>query len=75
MNKLGASSLQLSLMATALALPFFLFTLPAGAAADTVDRKRMLIGTNLWLSVSAALLALIGWKGFISPSLVLAAVF
>jgi MFS family permease len=75
MNKLGASSLQLSLMATALALPFFLFTMPAGAAADTVDRKRMLIGTNLWLSVSAALLALIGWKGFISPSLILAAVF
>jgi MFS family permease len=75
MNRLGASSLQLSLMATASALPFFLFTLPAGAAADTVDRKRMLIGTNLWLSASAALLALIGWKGLISPSLVLTAVF
>jgi MFS family permease len=75
MNKLGASSFQLSLMATASALPFFLFTLPAGAAADTVDRKRMLMGTNLWLAVSAALLALIGWNGLISPSLVLAAVF
>jgi MFS family permease len=75
MNRLGASSFQLSLMAAASAFPFFLFTLPAGAAADTVDRKRMLIGTNLWLSVSAALLALIGWKGLISPPLILAAVF
>ena len=75
MNRLGSSSFQLSLMATAAALPFFLFTLPAGAAADTVDRKRMLIGTNLWLSVSAALLALIGWNGLISPPLILVAVF
>jgi MFS family permease len=75
MNKLGASSFQLSLMSTAATLPFFLFTLPAGAVADAIDRKRMLIGTNLWLSISAALLALIGWTRLISAPLILAGVF
>jgi MFS family permease len=75
MNSLGASSFQLSLMSTAAALPFFIFTLPAGAVADAVDRKRMLVGTNLWLFVSAAFLALFGWTRLISPPLVLAGVF
>jgi MFS family permease len=75
MNKLEASSFQLSLMSTAATLPFFLFTLPAGAVADAIDRKRMLIGTNLWLSIAAALLALIGWASLISAPLILAGVF
>jgi len=34
MHDLGAWSFALSLMATAAAAPFFLFTLPAGAVAD-----------------------------------------
>jgi hypothetical protein len=33
MHDLGASSFSLSLMATAASVPFFLFTLPAGAGA------------------------------------------
>ena len=75
MNSLGASNFQLSLMSTAATLPFFLFTLPAGAISDAVDRKRMLIGTNLWLSISAALLALMGWTRLISVPVILAGVF
>ena len=75
MSKLGASSLQLSLMSTAAALPFFLFTLPAGSLADTADRKRMLMATNVWLAFSAALLAIVGWSGRINPILILGGVF
>ena len=75
MSKLGASSLQLSLMSTAAALPFFLFTLPAGSVADTADRKRMLIATNVWLAFSAALLAIVGWSGRINPISILGGVF
>src|ERR1700724_3493980 len=41
MYKLGASALFLSLMSTAASLPFFLFTLPAGALADIVDRRKL----------------------------------
>ena len=42
MNKLSPSALFLSLMSTVASLPFFLFTLPAGALADIVDRRKLL---------------------------------
>src|SRR5215468_3615468 len=41
MYKLRASALFLSLMSTVASLPFFLFTLPAGALADIVDRREL----------------------------------
>jgi MFS family permease len=40
MHKLGASTLHIALMTTVSALPYTLFTLPAGAIADMVDRGR-----------------------------------
>ena len=43
MHDLGASSLALSLMATAASAPFFLFTLPAGALADIVNRRLVIV--------------------------------
>ena len=39
MYDLGGSPFLLSLMATAASAPFFLFTLPAGAVADIVNRR------------------------------------
>lgn len=39
LGKLHDSALVISLMSTLSALPFALFTLPAGALADIVDRK------------------------------------
>ena len=38
LNSLGASTVLISLMTTVSALPYTLFTLPAGAIADMVDR-------------------------------------
>src|SRR5215471_3131233 len=58
MNSMGASALLLSLMSTASTLPFFLFTLPAGALADLMDRRRLLRVFNCWLAVSAGILAI-----------------
>src|ERR1700716_2965269 len=40
-NELSQSTLLLSMMSTFIALPFFLFTLPAGALADMVDRAKL----------------------------------
>jgi hypothetical protein len=49
MNSLGAPTLWLSLMSSAATLPFFLFTLPAGALADLVDRRRLYaLWSELW---------------------------
>src|SRR6201993_2307156 len=57
MNMLSPSAFLLSLMSTVASLPFFLFTLPAGALADMVDRRKLLLLMNLWLAIAAAILA------------------
>jgi MFS family permease len=56
-------------------LPFFLFTLPAGALADMVDRKKLLCVVNLWLAAAAAGLAILGWPHFLNPHVILVFVF
>jgi MFS family permease len=69
------STLLLSLMATVSSLPFALFTLPAGAIADLVDRKRMLCGVSIWQAAVAVGLALLGFVHLLSPYIVLASAF
>src|ERR1700758_4623365 len=75
MYKLSASAFFLSLMSTVASLPFFLFTLPAGALADIVDRKRIMYVMNIWLAISAAGLAVFGWLNLLNPYVLLAGVF
>jgi MFS family permease len=75
MNSLGASSLWLSMMSSAGTLPFFLFTLPAGALADLADRRRLLRIFNCWLAGSAGLLAVCSFLGGLTPEIILAGVF
>ncbi len=50
--QLTGSALQTSLLATLEALPYLVFGLFAGALADRVDRRRLMVGANL---VQAAL--------------------
>jgi Transmembrane secretion effector len=67
MNRLTASPLLISLVSTVAALPFFFLTLPAGAVADVVDRKKLLSVINLWLAMSAAVLAILGLSHLLTP--------
>ena len=75
MNTLTSSMFLISLMSTVASLPFFLFTLPAGALADMVDRKKLLCAMNLWLAICAGALALLGMMGLLNPCLILTCVF
>jgi predicted MFS family arabinose efflux permease len=75
MNSKGASALLLSMMSSASTLPFFLFTLPAGALGDLMDRRRLLQVFSCWLSVSAGLLAICAFLNKLSPEIILAGVF
>src|ERR1700719_1243756 len=59
MNTLSASPFLISLMSTVASLPFLIFTLPAGALADMVDRKKLLVLMNLWLAMAGATLAIL----------------
>jgi MFS family permease len=75
MNLLTASPLLISLMSTVASLPFFLFTLPAGALADQVDRQKLVCAINLWLAAMAVGLAVLGWFHLLNPYLILVCVF
>lgn len=75
MNMLSSSAFLLSLMSTVASLPFFFFTLPAGALADMVDRRKLMLIMNFWLSGTAALLAIVGLLGLLSPWIILVCVF
>jgi MFS family permease len=75
MSRLSPSALFLSLMSTVASLPFFLFTLPAGALADIVDRRKLLWFMNLWLAVAAGLLAIFGALGVLNPYIILICIF
>ena len=62
-------------MSTVASLPFFLFTLPAGALADIVDRRKFLCVMNLWLAIAAGMLAVLGSLHLLNPYLILACIF
>ena len=75
MHYLGASSYWLSLMAAAASAPFFIFTLPAGAIADIVNRPAVIASAVLWQAACSALLAFGAWTDVISPTAVLVCIF
>jgi MFS family permease len=75
MNRVSDSPLFLSLMSTVASLPFFFFTLPAGALADMIDRKRMMLVMTIWLAIAAGGLAFCGWLHLVNPWVLLTAVF
>jgi MFS family permease len=70
-----SSTFLLSLISTVASLPFFLFTLPAGALADMVNRRKILCFMNLWLAGAAVLLTILGSFQLLNPYVLLFCVF
>lgn len=75
MTDLSPSPLMVALVQAALTLPIFLLALPAGALADIVDRRRMLIAAQGFIALVGAALALAVATGVMSPWLLLALTF
>lgn len=71
MTSLEADPLTVSLVQVASSLPLFLFAIPAGALADIVDKRRLLIWIEIVLTVFAAASAVLVWLGRMEPSLLL----
>ena len=66
MVELTGSSFLAALVQTAVFLPMFLLSLPAGVMADTTDRRRLMLAALLVQAALVALLALLfllGWAG------------
>jgi MFS family permease len=67
--------LLVSLVQTASTLPIVMLALPAGAWADLVDRRRLLLGAQLAMFLAAAALAAVTFLGATSPALILGLTF
>jgi MFS family permease len=65
------SPLLVALLQTAESLPIFLLALPAGALADVVDRRRLLLCTQVWMCLAATALGVLTLLNLTTPIVLL----
>lgn len=75
MASISTTAIWVALVQTAATLPMLVLGLPSGALADSLDRKRYFLVTQLWVAVVAMLLSLTIFLGWVSPPLLLALTF
>jgi MFS family permease len=75
MTGLTTSPTLVALVQAATSLPMFLLALPAGALADVLDRRRLLLAAQAWMLVVAAALGALTLAEAMTPGLLLAATF
>ena len=75
MTSLTSSALLVALVQTATALPVVLVSLPAGAIGDIVDRRALLLATQAWMFLTAAVLGISTRLGATTPIVLLLLTF
>jgi MFS family permease len=75
MTSLDPSPLMVSLVSAATSLPLFLFALPAGALADIVDRRQLLIIAQFFMLGLVVVLLGLTMVGLITPWTLLILIF
>ena len=75
MAALKPDPFEVALVQAAGTLPMFLFGLPAGALADIVDRRRLMIGTQIVATVLALLFTVSLWVNWATPDWLLVFLF
>ena len=75
MTSLTNEPLQIALIQTASALPFFLLALPAGSVGDIIDRRKLILVTEMWMLLAAVGLALATFGHVVTPWLLLLLTF
>ena len=75
MTSLSPSPLMVALVQSATSLPVFLVGMPAGAVADIVDRRRLLLVTQTWMLIAAALMAVLSWADLMTGANLLVLTF
>lgn len=71
MTELTPSPTIVALLQTATSLPIVLLALPAGSLADVINRRQMLLFTQVWMLITATGLAFADFMGWISAPLLL----
>lgn len=75
MTTLAPDPVTVSLVQVATSLPMFLFALPAGALADTVDRRRLLIVVEIATTALSTIFAALVWLDAVTPMTLLVFTF
>ena len=75
MTSLSSSPSLVALVEAADSLPVMLLALPAGAIADIVDRRRLLIAVQVYLMAIAGALGLLTWLDVMTPWMLLGFTF
>ena len=75
MTSLTSSPLMVALMQSATTLPVLLLGLPAGALADVIDRRRMLLFTQAWMLIVATVLGVLTFFKLTTPWVLLILTF
>ncbi|MEM9782896.1 MAG: MFS transporter [Pseudomonadota bacterium] len=75
MTELAPSPMMVAAVQAATTLPIFLFALIAGAVADIVDRRQLLIWVNAVMGVAALMMAALVHLGAMTPVLLLVFTF
>ena len=71
MTSIGGSAQMVGLVQTSLALPTMLFSLAAGAMADTFGRRTMVLWSQAYLFCVSMALAVAAWTGWVTPWILL----
>jgi MFS family permease len=71
MTSLNPDPLVVSLVQVATSLPLFLFGLPAGALADMIDRRRLILALEILTSIFSAVFAVLVSLQRVNPQLLL----
>jgi MFS family permease len=75
MTSLAPNALMVGLVQTLSGLPIFLFIIPAGALADLIDRRRLLLFAQGWMLDAAALPGVLTVEGLVTPWILLSLTF
>src|SRR5215467_11970929 len=75
MTSLAPNALMVGLVQTLSGIPVFLFIVPAGALADLIDRRRLLLFAQGWMFGTAALLGVLTMEGLVTPWILLSLTF
>ncbi|HEX4793473.1 MAG TPA: MFS transporter [Humisphaera sp.] len=67
MTSLSASPLMVSLIQVAANAPFFVLALPAGALGDILNKRKLLLATQVAMMILSALLGVLTMLGLVSP--------
>jgi MFS family permease len=71
MGEITRSPLLMSLIETGATLPMLALSMPGGAIADIVDRRRMLLLTQSWMLLAASAMAILSALHLVTPGILI----